>query len=225
MGPAIGDTLPLAVGVALSPVPIIAVVLMLATPRGRTNGIAFSLGWIAGLAIVAAIVLAAGGGSAADDSGGPSSWNNGLTLAIGTIFLFLGVRQWRGRPAPGEDPTLPRWMQTIDTFAAGKSLGLGAVLAGVNPKNLGLTLAAALAIAQAGLSTGQEVGVTVIYVALASVTIVGPVVLYLALGERSRAFLHGLRVWMTAHNAAIMTVLFVLIGVKLLGDGIRGLTA
>ncbi len=225
MGPAIGDILPLAIGVALSPVPIIAIVLMLATPRGRTNGIAFSLGWIAGLAIVAAIVLAAGGGSAADDSGEPSTWNSVVKLGIGVAFLSLALRQWRGRPAPGEDPALPKWMHRIDDFAAGRSLGLGAVLSGVNPKNLGLTLAAALVIAQAGLTTGQEVGVTAIYVALASVTIVGPVVLYLALGERSRAFLHGLRVWMTAHNAAIMTVLFVLIGAKLVGDGIRGLSA
>lgn len=225
MGPAIGDVLPLAVGVALSPVPIIAVVLMLATPRGRANGIAFSLGWVAGLAIVSAIVLAAGGGSAATDSGEPATWSSVLKLAIGALFLLLALRQWRGRPAPGEEPALPRWMQTIDDFAAGKSLGLGAVLSGVNPKNLGLTLAAALAVAQAGLSTGEEVGVMAIYVALASVTIVGPVVLSLALGERSRSLLDGLRVWMTAHNAAIMTVLFVVIGAKLIGDGIRGLTA
>jgi hypothetical protein len=35
MGEAIGQPLPLAVGVALSPVPIIAVVLLLTTPRAR----------------------------------------------------------------------------------------------------------------------------------------------------------------------------------------------
>jgi len=35
--------------VALSPVPIIAVVLMLGTPRARVNGPAFVLGWVLGL--------------------------------------------------------------------------------------------------------------------------------------------------------------------------------
>jgi len=40
MGQAIGDILPLAIGVALSPVPIIAIVLMLGTPRARANGTA-----------------------------------------------------------------------------------------------------------------------------------------------------------------------------------------
>ena len=44
MGEAIGQSLPLAIGVALSPVPIIAVVLMLTTPRARANGPAFLLG-------------------------------------------------------------------------------------------------------------------------------------------------------------------------------------
>jgi hypothetical protein len=40
MGAAIGDILPLAVGVAISPVPVIAIVLMLGTPRARSNGLA-----------------------------------------------------------------------------------------------------------------------------------------------------------------------------------------
>jgi hypothetical protein len=54
MGQAIGGALPLAIGVALSPVPIIAVVLMLTTRRARVNGPLFVLGWLAGLAVVGA---------------------------------------------------------------------------------------------------------------------------------------------------------------------------
>ena len=52
MGQAIGGSLPLAIGVALSPVAIIAVVLMLTTDRARVNGPAFVLGWLIGLAVV-----------------------------------------------------------------------------------------------------------------------------------------------------------------------------
>ncbi len=57
MGQAIGDILPMAVGVAISPVPIIAVVLMLGTPPARANGPAFAVGWLAGLTIVGSIAL------------------------------------------------------------------------------------------------------------------------------------------------------------------------
>jgi hypothetical protein len=58
---AIGDLLPAAVGVALSPVPIVAVILMLGTPRARSNGPAFAAGWVAGLVTVGVIVLLVAG--------------------------------------------------------------------------------------------------------------------------------------------------------------------
>ena len=50
----IGQLLPLAVVVAISPIPIIGVVLVLVTPRARTSGPLFVLGFLAGLAAVGA---------------------------------------------------------------------------------------------------------------------------------------------------------------------------
>ena len=57
MGAAIGEMLPLAIGIAVSPLPIIAIILMLITPKARGNGLAFFGGWMLGLAVVGAIVL------------------------------------------------------------------------------------------------------------------------------------------------------------------------
>ncbi|MGH3023777.1 MAG: GAP family protein [Gaiellaceae bacterium] len=225
MGPAIGDILPLAVGVAISPVPIIAIVLMLATPRAKATGTAFALGWLVGLALVCAIVLVLAGDSATEDSGDPATWASVLKLAVGALFVLLGLKQWRGRPQAGEAAELPKWMQTIDAFGAGKALGLGALLSGLNPKNLGLTLGAALVVAQAGLSTGEEIGVLAVFVLLGSATILGPLVLYLVSGAKARETLDGLKTWMGVHNAAIMTVLLLVLGVKLIGDAVAGLSA
>ena len=53
---AIGEILPLAIGIAISPLPIIAVILMLTTPKARTNGPAFLAGWLLGLVVVAGVV-------------------------------------------------------------------------------------------------------------------------------------------------------------------------
>ena len=50
-----------------------------------------------------------------------------------------------------------------------------------------------------------------------------PVAIYFALGERARRPLDDLKAWMAANNAAIMAVLCLVIGVKLIGDGISGL--
>ena len=72
MGDAIGQVLSFGVGVALSPVPIIAVVLMLGTPRARSNGPAFIAGWMLGLAVVGTIVLVASSGADASESKEPA---------------------------------------------------------------------------------------------------------------------------------------------------------
>ena len=49
--------LPLAVGVAISPVPIIAVILMLISARAKANGSAFVGGWVVGIGSVVAVAL------------------------------------------------------------------------------------------------------------------------------------------------------------------------
>ena len=56
MGRAIGQIIPLAVGVALSPLPIIAVILMVTTPRGRVTGPSFLAGWVIALAVLGTVV-------------------------------------------------------------------------------------------------------------------------------------------------------------------------
>jgi threonine/homoserine/homoserine lactone efflux protein len=136
MGEAIGQSLPLAVGVALSPVPIIAVVLMLTTARARANGPTFVLGWLVGLGVVGAVVLALAGPGAAGEEGQPAAWVSWLKLLLGLGLVLVAVRQFRGRPRGDEEAPLPKWMGAIDRFGPGQAVGGGAVLAGANPKNL-----------------------------------------------------------------------------------------
>src|SRR4051794_30868348 len=101
LGQAIGELLPSAIGVALSPVPISAVILMLGTPRARTNGPAFAIGWVLGLVVVSGIVLAVAGGSDEPKSGA-STTVDVVKLLLGLVFLLMAVKQWRGRPRPGQ---------------------------------------------------------------------------------------------------------------------------
>jgi threonine/homoserine/homoserine lactone efflux protein len=93
----------------------------------------------------------------------------------------------------------------------------------VNPKNLLLTVGAAAAIAQTGIGTGEQAVALAIFVLVGTLGVVAPVVVYFALGSRSREMLDAMRSWMAANNAAIMAVLMLVIGTKLLGDGIAGL--
>jgi threonine/homoserine/homoserine lactone efflux protein len=220
---AIGQLLSLGVGVSLSPVPIIAVVLMLGTPRARVNGPAFVLGWIVGLTIVGVIVLVIAGGAGANDAGEPATWVDWVKLVLGVLLLLVAVRQWRRRPHAGEDVALPKWMQAIDQFTPGRSFAIAAALSGINPKNLLLTTAAAAAIAQAGLDTGEEAVSLAVFILVGTLGPAAPVVIYFALGARATKLLDGLKVWMGANNTAIIAVLCLVIGAKLIGDGISGL--
>lgn len=222
MGQAIGDILALAIGVAISPVPIIAVVLMLGTPKARANGPAFAVGWLAGLTIVGAIVLLLASGNAATETGEPATWASALELVFGILFLLMAARIWRTRPKPGQEARVPTWMQAIDGFTAGKSLGAGALLSGLNPKNLALTIAAATAIAQTEVSSAEQAVALAVFVVLGSLTILVPVVVYFATGARAEEILDGLKRFMEAHNAAMMTVLLLVLGAKLIGAAIAG---
>ncbi len=56
MGQGISEVLTFAVGVAISPVPIIAVILMLFSQRAKVNGPAFLVGWVLALAAVSTVV-------------------------------------------------------------------------------------------------------------------------------------------------------------------------
>ncbi|MET0627980.1 MAG: GAP family protein [Acidimicrobiia bacterium] len=221
MRDAIGQILPLAVGVAISPIPIIAVVLMLVTPRARANGPMFVLGWIVGLAAIGVIVLAIAGGAEASSSDSTSgvSW---VKLLLGVGLLSVALRQWRGRSHPGEEAPMPKWMAAIDSFSPVKALGAGVVLAAVNPKNLLLAVGAATVVGQSGISGTDQAVAYAVFTVIATIGVAIPVVIYFAMGDRAPALLGSLKTWMGVHNAAIMAVLCLIIGVKLIGDAIGG---
>ena len=225
MGEAIGQVLSFGVGVALSPIPIIGVVLMLGTPRARSNGPAFIAGWTAGLAVVGTIVLVVSSGADASERGAPADWVSVLDLVLAVLLVRVAVKEWRGRPRGTEEPALPKWMQTIDRFTAGRAAAFGVVLSAVNPKNLLLAVGAAAAIAQTGASTGRQAVALAIFVVIATLGVGTPVAIYFALGERSKHILDDLKLWMGRNNAAIMAVLCLVIAAKLAGDGISGLSA
>ena len=108
----------------------------------------------------------------------------------------------------------------------GRSFLLGAALSGVNPKNLALTLAAAASIAQAGLDGGGTAVAIACFVVIGSLTVAGPVVvLHRRHAAGAPAPLESIKDFMAAHNAVIMMVVLLVLGAKLIGNGITGLTA
>ena len=222
MNEVIGQLLPLAVGVAVSPIPIIAAILMLLAAPGGKRSFGFLLGWVAGIAVATGVftALAGAGFGGSDEPSAAVSW---VKVGLGAVLLLLAARQWRGRPKPGTDAALPGWMSAMNDFTLPKAAGLGFVLSAVNPKNLLLCFAAGTAIGSGGLSIGGDVVAVAVFTILAASTVAVPVLAYAVARDRLRGPLDELKQWLQAHNAAVMSVLLLVIGVDLIGKGVGGL--
>ncbi|MGZ4590220.1 MAG: GAP family protein [Actinomycetes bacterium] len=225
MGQGIGEVLTFAIGVAISLLAVIAVILMLFSPRAKRNGLAFLFGWMAALGVVSSVVYVVADQSNAATSTSTSDTISWGKIVLGILLLLLAARDWRHRPSPHAEPVMPKWMASVDTLSPGKAFALGMLLAGVNPKNLILTIGAATGLAQLGLTTSDAVVSLIVFVAVGSLTIAAPVVYYFVGGERAKTQLDSLKDWLALHNAAVMTVLFVIFGVDLIAKGLPPLTS
>ena len=165
MGQSIGDSLPLAIGVAISPIPIIAVILMLLSKRAGANSGSFLLGWLVGIAVVLSIVVAVAGTATLTTSSGPATGVSWTKVGLGILLLLVGLRDWRKRPRGDQEPTLPKWLTTIESITPVKAGGLGVLLSAVNPKNLLLLVAGGVTIAQEATSTGDKAVAMIVFIA------------------------------------------------------------
>ncbi|MER6108301.1 GAP family protein [Streptomyces hirsutus] len=154
MGEVLGDVPGLAAGGAASPLPIGAVIIVPATPRGRVNGLVFVTGWVVGLSVLGAVMPAIGGKGSAGAHGQPADRVGAFKLALGVALVLFAVRSWRHRPADATQAQLPQWMAAIDRFTPVKIFLRALLLSAGNLKNTPLTIAAAASISSSGLPAG-----------------------------------------------------------------------
>jgi threonine/homoserine/homoserine lactone efflux protein len=222
IGQAIGATLGFAVGIAISPIPIAAVILMLFSGRARSNSLSFMLGWVVGIALVTSVVMLVPG--LQTEGSEPSDTTGWIKLVLGVLLLVVGARQWRSRPRGDEEPAVPGWMERIDDLRPVAAVGMGLLLSAVNPKNLLLAAAAGASFGALTLSGGETVAAVVVFVLIASITVTAPVLGYLLAGDRLETTLDRAKSWLIGNNAVVMAVLLAVFGANLLGDGLQILT-
>ena len=216
--------LPFAVGIAISPIPIITVILALFSARAKWNGPAFLLGWALGIAVVSIPVLMLTDSSKIAPVSNPSEIASIIRIVLGAVLLFSAARHWKNRPKPGEAGSIPKWLLIIDTISPIKVLGVGFFFADLtNPKNTALTVAGTLTIAHSGLPAAGKAAMTILFILISCLGIAIPVFFYLAGGVSAKKILDGWKAWLMANNNGVMAIMFLIFGLLLISNGIQGL--
>lgn len=215
---AIGQALPQAVGIASSPLPIVVLLLMLVSAKGRSNGPAFACGWT--ISVVTLVILAFSLADGIDVADSDGDRGRVIHLALGLVFVVLAVSQWRSRPRPGVEPTTPKILAAVDRATPGRAFGLAVAVAVVNPKNLPLAISAGVHLSSAGVDGGSGVTAAIVLGVIASASVLVPVVVVLVAGDLSHDALDRTKTWLLTNNATIMFVLFTVLGAKMFGAGL-----
>lgn len=215
--------LPNAIGILLSPLAIVAVILILLSPRARANGPAFLAGWALGLTLVGALAMVLAEERETDAADGQPLWAFLLRIALAAGLLYLAYRAFGKRPRRGETPRLPGWMAAVDSFSGIRSFSVAAAAAALKPKNLLLTVAAMVDLALSDLATGRSALVFLVFVAVSSLGIAAPVVYALVGGETAQRTLTAWRTRLQAHNAVIVAAVLGVLGAKVLLEAMLGL--
>lgn len=222
MGAALIEVIPLALALAVNPLPVIAAILLVLSVHGRRNGLVFLGSWLGVLTVMSGVLVLLATASPVYDEGAESALGAWMRLGFGIALLVLAGWKWQ-KTARDPDRTPPNWMTSLQIATTRKSATLGVALAGGNPKNVLLTLAAAGVVAELGLPIAPELLVMFGYVLLASMAVAAPVVVSIALGERAAPVLGRWQTFLDAHSVMLMVGILVIIGVLLTAQGLTTL--
>ncbi|BBY66827.1 GAP family protein [Mycolicibacterium helvum] len=205
----------LALVIAVSPASVLPAILMLHTPRPLAAGWAFATGWT--LTLVAATWLFVGiAGQVPDAAGPPPHWIRPATLILAVLLILAGAVTWMRR---GRAARAPVWLRALDSVTPPRALIVAPVLVSLNPKVLSACAAAGFSVGATTQTSLIRLGDVAGFAALASVTVILPVLSYVIWRERMNAPLQRLKVVLERHNSAILAVVLIAVGLLLLLQG------
>jgi hypothetical protein len=218
----IGDTIWMGLGIALNPIAIVISIFVANRDDPRRNGLALVLGWILGLAILVALPAFLLHEQFAlphvkETLAGRFAL---FRAALGVLLLIAAAAAFARGPLPGDQPADPRWMRIVDSGGIGRMFGMGAFLSIVNFRNLVLLAAAASVIGQAALDDFGVLLVVILFVAIATLGVLLPLLVQLFGGEGSDAKLRAWANWLTQNMGMITGVIMALFGILLLTRGV-----
>jgi hypothetical protein len=228
---------PLALGIILSPLAIMALVAVLLSSRARLNGIAYLVGWVLGLVLVLAVSMWILQLLDVHEMREPPVWASLVRLLLALVLVASAVWVYRKGAArirlmaaassPAEiaaaAPTLPGWLQAVATFRPFRCFALGFGIFVLNPVDASCAIIAALDISAADIDSGAMIGAAVVFAFFGILPIAVPVVLVIIRGSGADATLARIRGWIAGNTHILNAGLLLVVGVLQLDKAIAAL--
>jgi hypothetical protein len=212
-----------AAGIALSPTPVVVVILILFSTTKRRIALAYLIGWIIGLFLLGLVILALTKTGLDLVESRTRVARPLADLVIGIILMGLGLVEWRRRPKGDAKPAEPGILKRMDELLSSsqaltpfRALGLAIVMSVASPKNIALMIAAGLAIRRADVAVSDMALLLVVFVLIASITVGIPVIYAIVAGERAAEQLTRSKAWLLENNARVVAVMLFVIGLFLI---------
>ena len=234
IGELVVSLVPLALGIVMSPLAIMALVAVLVSRRARANGVAFLIGWILAITVALAVSYLVFGTLQLHETHAPAIWVSVVRLVIALVLIGSAVLVYRrGRARIREmaaaasvsdvvaaAPQLPGWLRAVNEFTPARCGLLGFGIFILNPVDLSCAVLAALDVRLADDGSGW---LLVVFALVGIAPIAIPVLYTLVAGAKADPFLERIRTWIAGHTAVLNAALLVLIGAMQLQKALSAL--
>jgi hypothetical protein len=206
--------------ITLEPIPLTAMILLLAAERGVLKGAGFALGWLLTLVAIVAVVVVVTDGKPLIQKSSPSTAALAVKLACGAVLVIVAYRrrQRMGRPKSTEPKKQPRWMAGIDRVNPLAAAGLAFLL-----QPWVLVTAGVATIVNARLNNTVEYLLVFLFCLWSTATILAMEIYAVARPATVKIKLNSLLEWINSHTDQTIAVLALFLGLYLMAKSIYGL--
>lgn len=211
---------PMAMGIAFSAAPVLAVIMLLMTNKAKINTPIFLIGWLAGIQVVGTVIILSPGIIA--DHGGMSDHTGTAKIVLGTILLLLIIPAFKKKSKQADTPRIPKIFNSLDNFSLAKIFFIGFAFSGLSLKNAVLAASGAAHIHTTSLIDYFETIMAVFFFSfIASFTLIIPVVIYFLMPIKMDTILLTWRNWLIKNHWNIVLTMLLVAGVLMISIGVK----
>lgn len=203
-------SLPLAFGIAAAPWAIIALMILLLTPKALSNAYAFLMGWYMGLVGVGILILHSPG--LMNDSGEPSQLMGWIRIGMAAVFFITSLFFFKKLPKGKNQQTIPKWIERVDAFGIFHASLIGFLLSTLNFKNSSMVVVGAAFIARQGLTSMQDIITLLLFCLIASIGVLIPFTIFILFRRDAEQVFGRIKIWILKNRVLILLVILLVFG-------------